>query len=95
VDRLFDLSFSDYWGKPHAVAYRKVEEALGAAPSECLLVDDSLLNIDGARACGWSVCWMSYGRPVQDGLLSVETPADLARRLPALVASFDEKRCSA
>jgi putative hydrolase of the HAD superfamily len=92
VDRLFDLSFTDYWGKPHPEAYRRVEAALGAAPSECLLVDDSALNIQGARACGWSACWMSYGRPVENGWVSVESPADLALRLPSLASVFAAKR---
>jgi putative hydrolase of the HAD superfamily len=95
VDRLFDLAFTDYWGKPHAQAYRMVEAALGVAPSECLLVDDSALNIQGARACGWSVCWMSYGRPVEEGLVSVESPSDLALRLPSLATAFTAKGCFA
>lgn len=92
---MFDLAFTDYWGKPHAQAYRMVEEALGAAPSECLLVDDSALNIRGARECGWSVCWMSYGRPAEEGLVSVETPSDLALRLPSLASAFAAKGCFA
>jgi len=95
VDRLFDLAFTDYWGKPHEVAYRKVETALGASPSECLLVDDSALNIQGARACGWSVCWMSYGRPAEEGWVTVENPGDLALRLSSLLSSFPPPRCPA
>jgi putative hydrolase of the HAD superfamily len=85
IDRLFDLAFTDYWGKPHAEAYRRVEKALGAASSECLLVDDCLPNLLGARACGWEVCWMSYGRPVEEGWRWVESPRDLASNLRGMV----------
>jgi len=92
VGRLFDLAFSDYWGKPHAEAYRRVEEALGAAPSECLLVDDSLLNIQGARERGWATCWMSYGRPVEAGWMTVSSPRELATLLPTLFPPPVEER---
>jgi putative hydrolase of the HAD superfamily len=83
VDRLIDLAFTGYIGKPHAEAYRQVEKALEALPGECYLVDDGLENIQGALDCGWAACWVSYGRPVPAGLESVETPADLASHLNA------------
>lgn len=92
VGRLFDLAFSDFWGKPHSEAYRRVEAELQAAPAECLLVDDSMLNIQGARDCGWCVCWMSYGRPVEPGLASVDSPRELALRLPGLTSLWDAQR---
>jgi putative hydrolase of the HAD superfamily len=55
-DRLFDgLFFSCDLGtaKPSAAFHERVASRLGRAPSELLLVDDALANVEGARAAGW------------------------------------------
>lgn len=39
--------------KPSARIFEIAAEAAGAAPGECLLVDDMPVNCDGARAAGW------------------------------------------
>ena len=38
--------------KPDPEIYRHVANALGMSPSECLLVDDGLANVEGARLTG-------------------------------------------
>lgn len=40
--------------KPDERVYRHVEKLAGAAPHECLFIDDLVPNIAAARQCGWS-----------------------------------------
>lgn len=40
--------------KPDATIYRKFEAAMNARPAEIIFFDDYQVNVDGARACGWS-----------------------------------------
>jgi epoxide hydrolase-like predicted phosphatase len=39
--------------KPDPAIFRLVEERLGMEPPELVLVDDSAINVEAARACGW------------------------------------------
>ena len=39
--------------KPRKNAFSHVANALGIRMSECVLVDDTLVNVNGARAAGW------------------------------------------
>lgn len=91
-DRVFDLAFTDYWGKPHPEAYHRVREALGAESGDCLLIDDSLPNVRGALGCGWRAIWMAYGEAAPKGLETVEDPGDLVRRLQELGGSLGTGR---
>jgi HAD superfamily hydrolase (TIGR01509 family) len=61
--RLRDLGLDDHFDhvlisarmgvmKPDLTAYRVALQALGAAPHEALLVDDSLVNVRGAQPLG-------------------------------------------
>jgi putative hydrolase of the HAD superfamily len=38
--------------KPEPAIYRLCLDRLGAAPARCLFLDDSAVNVEGARACG-------------------------------------------
>ena len=52
---LFDiisLSFKKGFIKPQTRAFETIAEELGVEPGECILVDDSQRNIDGARTAG-------------------------------------------
>ncbi|WP_424942552.1 HAD-IA family hydrolase [Aliiroseovarius crassostreae] len=40
--------------KPERAFYRAVEDRVGARPDQLFLVDDTLANVDMARAVGWS-----------------------------------------
>jgi len=40
--------------KPDPAIYRLAERAVGAAPGDCLLIDDDPLNCAAARARGWA-----------------------------------------
>lgn len=55
LDALVDLiviSSEEGLLKPDPTIYRLVAERLGLAPDECLLIDDSLANVSGARDTG-------------------------------------------
>lgn len=49
--------------KPDLAYFRGVEARTRFAPAELLLIDDSVRNVDGARAAGWSaVLWTGEER---------------------------------
>jgi putative hydrolase of the HAD superfamily len=49
--------------KPDAAFFRAVEARTGFAPSEVVLIDDSVRNVKSARACGWTaVLWTGEAR---------------------------------
>lgn len=39
--------------KPHQATYEWVANEIGLAPNQCLFIDDSIANIQGAKAAGW------------------------------------------
>jgi putative hydrolase of the HAD superfamily len=49
--------------KPDAAFFAVITERTGFAPSELLLIDDRLENVEGARAAGWNgVLWTGEAR---------------------------------
>ena len=49
--------------KPDAAFFHLVEQRTGFAPHELLLIDDSLRNVEAARACGWrAILWTGEQR---------------------------------
>jgi HAD superfamily hydrolase (TIGR01509 family) len=53
---LFDRLFVSYLmgcAKPQETSFSFVTNALKLRPAECLLVDDTFLNVNGAKAAGW------------------------------------------
>ncbi len=56
VHDLFDLHFLSYemgYVKPDAASFQHVIETLGCAPESIFFVDDNVINVDAARACGF------------------------------------------
>ena len=53
--------------KPAVEAYRVAEAMVGASGSDCVMVEDSMVNLVAPRQLGWRTVWVSQGRP---------TPAD-------------------
>lgn len=43
--------------KPDIVAYQMIADKLGVKPSECVMVDDTVLNIEAARNAGMTGVW--------------------------------------
>lgn len=50
--RIFDIVFMEFECKPARGAYERVLEALGARGDECVLIEDSVRNLPGARELG-------------------------------------------
>ena len=56
VHTLFDLHFLSYQighVKPDAQAYHHVAEALACPPGAIFFIDDNVINVEAARACGF------------------------------------------
>ena len=56
VHSLFDLHFLSYemgHVKPDAEAFRHVAETLECTPEAIFFIDDNIINVDAARACGF------------------------------------------
>ncbi|SEK96793.1 putative hydrolase of the HAD superfamily [Roseateles sp. YR242] len=56
--------FGHWRPKPDARMFRHVCARLGVAPSRCILVEDSPLNLKSARSLGMSTVWMRGWTPV-------------------------------
>jgi putative hydrolase of the HAD superfamily len=81
-DRIFDIRDTGYVCKPDPAAYRVVLLALGMQAEQCLLVDDSLPNLQAAARLGMTTVWVgSHG--CADGVTwaidRIEGMADVAR----------------
>jgi putative hydrolase of the HAD superfamily len=55
-------------GKPDPAFFRVIEARTGRAPAELLLIDDSVKNVEGARACGWDAVLWDGSRRLADVL---------------------------
>jgi beta-phosphoglucomutase len=88
-------------GKPHPESFllaleqlnRKVDRATGAIrPEECLVIEDSIDGVDGARAAGMACLAVSNSYPGHMLKAANMTAADLSEiQLDTLRALFEEK----
>jgi len=49
---IFDIRFMGFVGKPEPAAYRRVLEAIGVRGRECLMLEDSVVNLAPAKVLG-------------------------------------------
>ncbi|MFQ5813213.1 MAG: pyrimidine 5'-nucleotidase [Anaerolineae bacterium] len=49
---VFDIRFMDFVGKPDPMAYQRVLKAIGARAEECVMVEDSVVNLAPAGELG-------------------------------------------
>ena len=56
--------------KPEPAIYRYVTNALGVSPSDCLLIDDGLANVEGARLTGWDAIHFASGQDLRRQLVA-------------------------
>jgi len=54
--------------KPALAFYRAIEERTGFRPSDLLLIDDRMANVEGAVACGWSAALWTPGNTLRSVL---------------------------
>jgi putative hydrolase of the HAD superfamily len=74
---LFDHIFASYiieCAKPQEKAFSFVTSTLSLCRAECLLVDDTLLNVAGAKAAGWRALLFSDAAQLQHDLSSLLHP---------------------
>lgn len=72
------LSFEVGVRKPRRDFFEHCRRRAGAAPEECVFIDDLAANVDGAHACGW------HGIVFRD-------VGDLRRRLAELGVTIDQQ----
>ena len=84
-ERVFDLRYNEYTGKPSQTTYHMVLDDIGRAPPEVLFIDDSPLYARGFRDIGGQVLLVSNDGEAPDlpriasltelpAYLGVETP---------------------
>jgi putative hydrolase of the HAD superfamily len=56
--RIFDITGTGYLQKPHPAVYEHVLGALGCTGAACLLADDGLKNLLGAKAFQMTTVWV-------------------------------------
>jgi len=77
-ERVFDLRFNGYRGKPLPEVYRKVLAELGRAPGEVLFVDDYPIYLAPFRELGGHVLLVDpAGAPRTDGFERIGSIAEL------------------
>ena len=57
-ERIFDIRDTGYVCKPNPVAYHTVLQELGLQATQCMLVDDSLPNLQTAASLGMVTVWV-------------------------------------
>lgn len=88
--QIYDIKFCDYWGKPNLSSYRKVLADLQANGAECIMVDDSLANVLGAKQAGITPILLS-GQPTSE----VEWVIGEVYEISHLIGEILQKRISA
>lgn len=58
ITQTFDLTFTDYRGKPDPEAYHMVLKALGVQGEECMMVEDYAINLLPAKELGMTTVWI-------------------------------------
>jgi epoxide hydrolase-like predicted phosphatase len=62
------ISAEEHLAKPDPRLYQRVAERLGVQPNEIVLVDDFLVNVQGAQAAGWQTTHYRAGLDVRGEL---------------------------
>jgi beta-phosphoglucomutase-like phosphatase (HAD superfamily) len=79
-------------GKPAPDLFLSAAEQMGAAPGRCIVIEDSVPGVTGARAAGMTVLGFHGGSHCRDGHAATLRAAgahrtfDDMRQLPALIA---------
>ncbi len=85
---VIDLEFHDYTGKPFREAYVRVCAHLQVRPEECVLVEDTLRNLQVAKALGMTTVLVAAGAPSVEYVdYTVAHPAEVAVLLADLMSA--------
>jgi glucose-1-phosphatase len=88
---LFDHVFASHligYAKPQSEAFSLVANALKVQMSECLLVDDTLLNVEAAKAVGWRGILFSETSQLQQDLGDLFPPRSYRSAATRMRRSF-------
>jgi len=97
-ERIFDIRDTGYICKPNPAAYHTVLQALGLSAAQCLLVDDSLPNLQTAASLGMLTAWVGSHDQVagvtwaMDRIESIAQAARPQRRTPQEGIRSTERR---
>ncbi|HSR33316.1 MAG TPA: HAD-IA family hydrolase, partial [Anaerolineae bacterium] len=64
--RIIDVRDMDYESKPQPDAYHRICKLLGVEPTECLLVEDNVRNLQPAKALGMRTILVGDGNTDKD-----------------------------
>lgn len=85
-EKVFDIRFCEYLGKPNLSSYYKVMMNLGIEGKDCLLIDDTPINVLGGEKAG--ITSVLLGQPIFSDIRW--TISDLAE-LPALISKIQDQ----
>jgi len=88
--KVYDIIFCEYQGKPNLTSYQRVLADLNITPAECIFVDDTLSNIEGASSLGITSIWINPSDEQQ-----TEWSLTDIYELPKLIAEILENRKTA
>lgn len=64
--------------KPDPEGYERVSAALNAEPGDCVLIDDRIENVEGARAAGWQAHHFRSVAALRTALIDIGVHCDAA-----------------
>lgn len=80
-ESILDIHFLEFMNKPHQRAYLKVLEEISARPEECILVEDSLVNLLPAGKLGMTTVMVGEGIHPHGAHHNIERITDFERLL--------------
>lgn len=58
-EKIYDIRFCNYIGKPNLASYQQVLGDLKVNPEKCLFIDDALVNVQAAQTVGMETVWLT------------------------------------
>ena len=83
---IYDIEFCKFLGKPNPSSYHRVLADLGADGRECILVDDVLANVLGAKEVGITPVYLSPG-PCPKLTWVINQVNEITSVLPEIIAT--------
>jgi putative hydrolase of the HAD superfamily len=85
-EKIFDIHFCDYLGKPEPDSYQRVLNDLRVKAGKCIFVDDMRVNVQGASQAGMKAVWLSDQKTVPDIKWRIDRIYDLGPLVAELLA---------
>lgn len=90
---IIDIRAMDFACKPELAAYQRALVLAGdPAPQQCVLLDDSVVNLAGARQLGFTTVWISQNGSSHPAVqFTLSNLLELPRKLPCLWPAPSER----